>query len=75
VQNLRKDSGFEVTDRIRIAFTGSERLVGAVTALAPYIKNETLAIDIHPDAGVAGEEIDVNGESCRLRIERVVAQS
>jgi isoleucyl-tRNA synthetase len=43
VQNIRKDSGFEVTDRIRIEFTGSERLTKALEEFADYIRGETLS--------------------------------
>ncbi len=43
IQNIRKDSGFEVTDRISIYYTGPEEVVNAVDAMADYIKNETLA--------------------------------
>jgi isoleucyl-tRNA synthetase len=43
IQNLRKDSGFEVTDRIEIALQNSEILEHALQNNAEYIKTETLA--------------------------------
>src|SRR5690606_4901478 len=45
VQTLRKDSGFEVTDRIdlRVQRNGNERLEAAVKAHAAHILAETLA--------------------------------
>ena len=42
IQNLRKDSGFEVTDRILIKFTAKDKIANAIVNLAEYIKNETL---------------------------------
>ncbi len=48
IQNLRKDSGFEVTDRINIFYSGPPEVVNAVDAMAGYIKNETLADSIDP---------------------------
>jgi isoleucyl-tRNA synthetase len=43
IQNLRKDSGFEVTDRIEIELQKTEILESAVAHNAGYIKTETLA--------------------------------
>jgi isoleucyl-tRNA synthetase len=42
IQNFRKDSGLQVTDRIEIEFVGDEPLVQAVTENDDYIKRETL---------------------------------
>ncbi|ULC59920.1 isoleucine--tRNA ligase [Flaviramulus sp. BrNp1-15] len=42
IQNLRKDSGFEVTDRIDVTLQKDEHIVNAVDANMTYIKSETL---------------------------------
>ena len=42
VQNLRKDSGFEVTDRIEVTLQDNEKLKAAVAQNLEYIKEETL---------------------------------
>ena len=42
IQNLRKDSGFEVTDRIEVSIQENERLQEALTQNLQYIKEETL---------------------------------
>ncbi|MEO8935163.1 MAG: isoleucine--tRNA ligase [Xanthomarina sp.] len=42
IQNLRKDSGFEVTDRIDVQLQKDERIVDAVQTNMAYIKAETL---------------------------------
>ncbi|MFB9055414.1 isoleucine--tRNA ligase [Mariniflexile ostreae] len=46
IQNLRKDSGFEVTDRIDITFQNDAHIVNAVNANMLYIKAETLAEEL-----------------------------
>ncbi|HCM27373.1 MAG: isoleucine--tRNA ligase [Treponema sp. GWB1_62_6] len=46
VQNLRKESGFEVTDRIKLALYGSDRLREAWKAFADYVAGETLAVEV-----------------------------
>lgn len=73
IQNLRKDSGFEVTDRIRITMAGEAKLRKAVDARREYIQLETLAVEIVAgDQSAAGTtEIDVNGVKCMIAIERV----
>jgi isoleucyl-tRNA synthetase len=73
IQNLRKDSDFEVIDRIRINVDGSTILTGALKEHEHYIKNETLALDLSfgkVDA-VGAAEFDLNGEKCAVKIERV----
>ncbi|TXE13170.1 isoleucine--tRNA ligase [Seonamhaeicola algicola] len=43
IQNLRKDSGFEVTDRIDVKLQKDEHIISAVNTNRAYIKTETLA--------------------------------
>ena len=43
VQNMRKDAGFEVTDRIEIKFSGNAKIVDAVKQFQSYISSETLS--------------------------------
>jgi isoleucyl-tRNA synthetase len=42
IQNLRKDSGFEVTDRINVKLKNEVQINKAITANLDYIKAETL---------------------------------
>ena len=53
IQNIRKDSGFEVTDRITIYLQNNETLEQAVKANEEYIKSETLT-----DALIFKEEVE-----------------
>jgi isoleucyl-tRNA synthetase len=47
VQNLRKERGLEVTDRIVLSVSGSSALKEACDAFADYISSETLAVSLH----------------------------
>src|ERR1043165_1787730 len=38
VQNMRRDAGFSVTDRIRIYFEASDKVAGAISRMSDYIK-------------------------------------
>jgi isoleucyl-tRNA synthetase len=47
IQNLRKDSGFEVTDMIKVEIEYTPALENAVNSNSTYIKNETLTKELN----------------------------
>jgi isoleucyl-tRNA synthetase len=73
VQNMRKDAGFEVTDRIRISYEAPENIRHAVDVLAQYICTETLANEVkHGLAkGKYESKWEIVGEQCAISIERI----
>lgn len=70
VQNLRKSSGFEVTDQIRIYFDGDEEIEAAVEVFGEYIQGETLAVSIEAKAGLE-EKQNLNGHQTGLAVEKL----
>lgn len=46
IQNMRKDAGLEVTDRIQLSITQNEKVESAIVSNKSYICGETLADDI-----------------------------
>jgi isoleucyl-tRNA synthetase len=46
VQQMRKDSGLEFTDRVRLGISGSERLLRIARDAADHIKTECLAVEL-----------------------------
>ena len=72
VQNMRKEAGFDVLDRISIAYKGTEKVRQAIQKQADYIKNETLAIEIVPDRvdGDFRREWKLNGEPVTIAIRK-----
>jgi isoleucyl-tRNA synthetase len=54
IQNMRKEAGFEVTDRITLDLTGPAKVLEAFEQHRTYILQETLAVQI-TKAGNAGE--------------------
>ena len=46
IQNLRKDSGFEVTDRIDVQLQNDALVVAAIASNEDYIKSETLTEEL-----------------------------
>ena len=72
VQTMRKDSGFEVTDRIRLSFAGSEKLLAVVERNREEIAEETLATAVDTGKTYAHtKEWNVNGESLTVSVETV----
>ncbi len=68
VQNLRKTSGFEIADRIKLYYKGDDDLLEAFDTYKDYIKEETLAVVY--EVKEAGEVIDINGHDCFIEIEK-----
>ncbi|QHI70962.1 isoleucine--tRNA ligase [Tichowtungia aerotolerans] len=69
VQNLRKTSGLEVTDRINLTVSSDEAVSEAIAAYDEYIKNEVLALTIET-AQVDGEQADLNGHQCVIALQK-----
>ena len=57
IQNLRKETGLEITDRINVTVAPNEETDAAIEAFADYIKGQVLAdsIEIGDNAGVETE--------------------
>ncbi len=72
VQNLRKDSGFEVTDKIRITLQNNDTLLAsAVSANKEYICQEVQALDLNlvTDLNGAATEIEMDEFLLKVKIE------
>jgi isoleucyl-tRNA synthetase len=62
IQNLRKDAGFQVTDRINIAVEDQETIRQAVVDYGDYICAETLADRLDLKTGVHGTMVELHEE-------------
>jgi len=62
IQGIRRDKGFEVTDRINIVIEDDEGIRTAVSDFGEYIRAEVLADSIQASAGVSGEKIELPGD-------------
>lgn len=72
IQNLRKDSGLELTDRIVVSLLSNKHIVNAVNSNIDYIKTETLSDEVcilnDLDKGINVEFDEIN---TRLFIEKI----
>jgi isoleucyl-tRNA synthetase len=74
IQDLRKDSGFNVQDRIRVEFAATPRLAEAIEWYRDYIAGEVLGEDLRSRPEPAGEsviELAFDGEHVRIGLRRV----
>ncbi len=72
IQNLRKDKGFEVTDRINVTISQNTEIQEAVQNNFSYICTEILANSLKIDGTLAnGDTVEINGENLLLLIEKI----
>ncbi|ODA42325.1 isoleucine--tRNA ligase [Desulfosporosinus sp. BG] len=71
VQQMRKNNGYEMMDRIKIYFDGDEEIVEAVKVYEDYIKKETLADSIERINDASLEKQNLNGHETGLKLEKL----
>ncbi|MBP3601055.1 MAG: isoleucine--tRNA ligase [Alistipes sp.] len=74
IQNIRKDSGFEVTDKIRVDIEAKELVAGAIEHFADYIASQTLAVEVKASAEPAGEVVvdsDIDEQPLKIAVTKM----
>lgn len=78
IQNIRKSSGFEITDKVRVTIAGGDaHIAAAADAFSAYISAQVLAVSL--DCAEAGsldgnhmvQHIDIDGTPVSLLVEKV----
>ena len=71
IQTMRKEAGFEVTDKIKVSYQGTEKANGVFGAYAEEIGGEVLATEVMNivPAGYT-KEWSINGENVTIGVER-----
>ncbi len=76
IQNLRKDKGFDVTDRIKLTIEQNDKTDNAVKQFEDYISSETLA-ELETVKELKSENADkvelVDGITVNLSIEKILS--
>ena len=71
IQNIRKNSDFNVTDKINVSISDHERIVSAISQFGDYIKAEVLAENITTGEN-AGEETEIYDDlSVTIEVKKV----
>ncbi|MBR5703680.1 MAG: isoleucine--tRNA ligase [Bacteroidales bacterium] len=74
IQNLRKDSGFEVTDKIDVVIVAAgedgAEIAASLEDYKDYIASQTLAISVSLAAEGEGSEVEWNEGTIRIKVTR-----
>jgi len=70
IQNMRKDNGLEITDRINIMVAENDKMQAAIEHYGEYIKGQVLADNI-TIATNKGEEVDFDDFKLNIKIQKV----
>jgi isoleucyl-tRNA synthetase len=73
VQNLRKESGLDVTDRIELTLFGPPEVQEAVESHEEYLMAETLAVELSWEKTQDAVETMVGETQCYIRLEKADA--
>ena len=71
IQTMRKDSGFEVMARIRVAFSGNDTVISIAERNKCEIMEETLADSLSEGTLKFSKEWNINGENVTVSVEKV----
>ncbi|HOO99541.1 MAG TPA: isoleucine--tRNA ligase [Bacteroidales bacterium] len=72
IQNIRKESGYDVTDKIKVLIQDNEFVSEAVKRHARYIGSQTLATEVvlSGDPGDQARDIEIDDVVVKIRISR-----
>ena len=72
IQNMRKDAGFDVIDRIRVAFSADDKFIDYIKEFSEYISNEVLADNIDTEVSLEGfkQKWKIGDYDCTILIAR-----
>lgn len=71
IQNLRKESGLNVTDRIKLSVSGDEELKAAYEMFADFVSGEVLASSAEFTASISNPtEVDADDKKWSISIEK-----
>lgn len=73
IQNMRKEAGYAVVDRIDIAFQGNKKLSAMIKSQEEYIKRETLAEKVLSEADGMDmkKEFEIENEIIHIAIRKI----
>ena len=72
LQTMRKDSGFEVMDRIEAAFSGNDKIEEVIKKNADAISDKVLANALKYEETFDGaKEWDINGEKLTISVKKI----
>lgn len=71
IQNMRKDKGFEVADRINLYVSNNDMLIDVIKKFEQTIKKETLTCEVLYNQESNYSETVINSETLNMNVEVV----
>ena len=68
IQNLRKSSGFEITDKVNVTILTNEQMDGAIQAYKEYISNQVLAASVEIADYAISDAVELDFEEFKLSV-------
>jgi len=70
IQNIRKSSGLDITDRIKVEISDLDQIRNAVSEYKDYIAGQVLADELILKNGVLGTEVDMDDFVLNISVEK-----
>ena len=70
IQSLRKESGLDVSDRIKLCISGADEIKASVDSNEEYMKNETLTVEWEWKEAEGSKDFECGEYSCRIALEK-----
>ena len=70
IQNMRKEAGFQVTDRIKVKLDGNDEIKAAVEAFGEYLLSETLTEKLDWEKTDSMTECECGDYTCMVAVAR-----
>ena len=70
IQAIRKDSGFEITDRIKVTLEHNEMLENAVNVFGEHISSQVLANELVFGDATDGIETEFGDFKTKVKVEK-----
>lgn len=71
IQNMRKESGFQVSDKIKLYVAGNDLLEAVVKKYEEAIKKDTLSVAVSYNEEKDYADSKINGESFKIAVEKI----
>ncbi len=68
IQNLRKETGLEVVDRIVLTYDGNAKLAEIIEKKKDFIASEVLANEVKAEKSSDMKELSINGETISFKV-------
>ncbi len=72
IQSIRKESNYEVLDKIKVRYSAEDEMTTAITSMKDYIMNEVLAVELNNTELTDNyNELEVNNKIIKIFIEKI----